>query len=158
MTDVIEGSGADDPWEIMDGIVERDLLSLILGDFLGGGIARNVYAFAPDPGRWVVKLENGAHSFQNILEWEHWNCHQYDPDVSRWLAPCRAISQRGLWLIQARTKPAETWHLPDQMPKFLTDLKPSNFGILEASGQLVCHDYGLVVPRLGTKLKKAKWS
>lgn len=48
--------------------------------------------------------------------------------------------------------------LPTRLPRFLTDFKPSNFGLFK--GAIVCHDYGMNLLRengMGLTLRKVHW-
>lgn len=119
--------------------VSHEALRALLGERLGGGIAREVYelAFADD---LVIKFEQGAQSFQNVLEWEIWR------DVAgtkwqRWFAPCVEISPCGAVLIQKRAKPLRDGFLPKSLPSFFSDIKPENFGMV--GRQVVAVDYAL---------------
>lgn len=138
------------------GTVESDFFHLMAGERLGGGEAREVYACNLNED-YVVKIETGGGSFQNIREWDLWqDAVDMGEDVSKWLAPCHSISTCGSVIIQRRTKPIGD--LPKKMPVFLADFKRSNFGILD--GRIVAHDYGVHVMRwkgLSEKLKKVEW-
>ncbi len=79
----------------------------------------------------------------------------HDKDIRRWLAPCVQISPCGSILIQKRTTPAPSSRYPAKMPKFLTDMKRSNYGLYK--GRLVCHDYGLICLTVTTATRKADW-
>lgn len=118
------------------GAIHRDLVGMVCGNRLGGGIARQVYAFLPNP-KWVVKIEDGGGSFQNVMEWQIWERIQ-DTKWAKWFAPCHFISPNGAVLIQSRTKPLAG--KPDKLPNFMTDLKEENFGRI--GKQVVAHDYG----------------
>lgn len=117
--------------------VIQDICGLLLGDRLGAGVAREVFVYGLDESK-VIKIEDVARSFQNVMEWEVWKEIE-DTEWARWFAPCHFISPSGSVLIQARTKPIE--RLPAELPSFLADLKPSNFG--RYKGRIVAHDYGL---------------
>ncbi len=134
--------------------VDLDLLRLVCGEEIGNGIARTVYGCRLREDL-VVKIETAGTSFQNIMEWEFWNTWSYDKDVSRWLAPCEMISPCGAILLQHRTSPIPPEKFPSKMPKFLTDMKKSNYGLLK--GKVVCHDYGMVVNNVTTTQRKADW-
>lgn len=143
------------PRELFPECVQGEFNDLILGDLLGEGSFRKVYAlpFAP---HLVAKIElRASGEFENVAEWHVWNELQNTP-WARWLAPCEAISFNGSVLIQRRTQPIA--RLPKEVPSFMCDLKPANFGRL--SGRVVAHDYGhhrLFTRGLrGTVLKPAK--
>lgn len=136
--------------------VHRDMFHAVCGDRIGTGMSREVYACTLNPA-WVVKVEDGACHFQNVIEWEIWSGAK-DRDAGRWLAPCHFISPNGSILIQSRTTPARTKEYPDRMPAFLTDFKRANYGLI--GKRFVCHDYGtaLVLDNgLSTRLRKAGW-
>ena len=84
-----------------------------------------------------------------------WNDWSADKEMKSWLAPCEAISPCGTVLLQGRTQPIPKEHYPKRLPKFFTDTKRSNFGLLE--GRIVCHDYGLVVSEVETRMVRADW-
>ena len=117
--------------------VQREFQALFLGDRIGGGIGREVYAYALNPD-WVVKVCDKSGDFQNVMEWETWRYAVGRP-AEKWLAPCHHISFSGSILIQSRTTPVKK--LPKRLPDFFTDLKAENFGMLD--GRIVAHDYGL---------------
>lgn len=116
-----------------------ELWKMLVSEWIGGGGFRNVYTAATDPTK-VIKVEETAGSFSNVLEWEVWKAVKDKPQ-GRWFAPCHFISPNGAVLIQARTEPAAKGEYPKLMPAFFTDFKRSNFGLYR--GRLVAHDYGL---------------
>jgi len=126
-----------------------ELWRTLVGDYLGGGCYRKVFALKHSPDL-VIKVEQNEGVFHNVREWDVWETIQYCPRWRRWVAPCVAISPRGNFLIQRRTEPVRK--LPARLPGFLTDLKPENFGRL--GGKIVCHDYSTVVPDLSLRLRK----
>lgn len=135
-------------------VVQRDLFGLLCKERLGYGIAREVWASKVLPNS-VVKVEENAGSFQNVLEWETWQ-RVKDTEFARWFAPCEWISANGAVLIQARTTPAAKY--PDRLPVFLTDTKRANYGMHK--GRFVCHDYGshLLMERGMVKaMRKVEW-
>lgn len=119
--------------------IKHDFIGLFLAERLGEGCAREVFAAANDA-QLVFKVENVAASFQNVLEWETWQQVRYTK-WAKWFAPCIQISNCGIVLAQARTTPLPPDRVPRQLPNFLTDLKPSNFGLYK--GRVVAHDYAL---------------
>jgi hypothetical protein len=135
---------------------QREALHLLCGRLLGVGSARHVYECALNS-EWVVKVETGARSFQNALEWEFWQDAQANKELARWLAPCHHISPSGVVLIQARTTDAPTKAFPKKVPKVFTDLKYQNWGyLLGDHRRLVCHDYALTL-NYTTGLRQADW-
>jgi hypothetical protein len=138
--------------------VSRDLMSLVVGDFIGEGSARMVFAYKPAPDTHVIKFETEAGQFQNICEWETWCWLRDNKDRARWLAPCTDISSNGAILVQRRVSPIRERELPKKLPAFLCDLKPENFGMLD--GRVVAADYGTVMSCLEQaplKLVAAEW-
>lgn len=131
---------------------------MMCGKLLGHGISRKVFACSQSP-TMVVKVEDDDGPwFQNIIEWETWR-HVQDSPEARWFAPCHHISPNGRVMLMARTEPCPRTRLPDRLPKFLSDMKQDNFGLLR--GRVVCHDYGTnVLFTYGqTKAtKKAQWT
>ncbi|KAA1057165.1 hypothetical protein [Azospirillum argentinense] len=135
--------------------VKNDFIDLFCGKFLGAGIGRQVYELATDPTK-VVKVEMASRSFQNAMEWETWD-RVKDTPWAKWFAPCHSISPCGIVLIQSRTKPFEAD--PDELPEFFTDLKRTNYGVID--GQVVAHDYGfsLLIERglKRVRMRKPEW-
>ena len=140
------------------GVLVSDMVDLLLGEHLGGGLHREVFVLAQDP-RWVVKLETSPEQgFQNVKEWEVWRDLQHHEPSARWLAPCRAISPNGRVLIQARTQPMRSGGRPLRVPAWCADVKEDNWG--RYRGRPVMHDYGLtLLHRLGSvsRMKDAHW-
>lgn len=136
----------------------QDALSLLCGNRIGDGISRAVFECELNA-EWVVKVcYSGDKRFQNQYEWRFWDNAQEAPDVKKWLAPCLHISQAGNFLIQRRTTPvtiAELRKKVPRVPRFLTDLKPANWGRIGKN--IVCHDYGTALMELTSGMKKADW-
>lgn len=123
------------------------LLDSFLGAFLGSGVYRDVYEFAPNP-NYVIKLEKEV-SFCNVQEhllWDQLKWLSGDlKQVKDWFAPVKWISADGRFLCMKRTIPVKpSDKLPDAVPGFLTDVKVDNFGFI--GKRLVCHDYGSTHP------------
>lgn len=115
----------------------RELGGLFLGDKLGEGAYRAVYACRLDP-NLVIKVEtNCSGRFCNVDEWNLWQAVIDVPEVAAWFAPVRSISACGQFLIQERTQPLA--RAPRKVPHFMTDLKLENMGRLR--GRPVFHDY-----------------
>lgn len=133
----------------------RDLTHLFLGEVLGSGMSRTVYAHAQDPSL-VIKVEYGDR-FQNVLEWEVWQGIKDSP-MAKWYAPCVDISPNGIVLIQKRVQMIPREQYPKEIPAFFTDTKYQNFGML--GKQFVCFDYGTmnIIRNCFTKrMQKADW-
>lgn len=114
--------------------VSEDLMHMLLGNRLGTGSFREVYAlrFSDD---LVVKVETGK-TFFNVTEWEVWNA--CPKEYTHWLAPCVHISDCGTCLVQKRVSPIAK--RPANIPNWLDDNKLSNWG--KFRNRLVCCDYG----------------
>lgn len=141
--------------------IHEDAFNLLCGELLGSGIHRKVFECRIRPDL-VVKVEDNSpkyawRAFANVHEMTFWEDHTMFEPVRRWLAPCEWMSQDGLILLQKRVSPLpRDYDLPKQMPTFLTDLKPANYGLYE--GRLVCVDYSTTVPNPSVRLKKADWT
>lgn len=61
----------------------RELRSVALGDMLGSGLGRKVYVCKLNSS-YVVKVEEGSCSFQNVEEWQAWYWVNHLPDMARW--------------------------------------------------------------------------
>lgn len=133
-----------------------EFTQMFLGKRLGNGIDREVYVFELDHTR-VVKIENTTSDrFQNVREWLTWQGAKEAKNLARWLAPCYHISDSGSFLIMERTTPVTRRDVPKRVPKFLGDLKYTNWGRL-ADGRVVCHDYGTnLALEHGLSLKTSK--
>lgn len=134
--------------------VHREMFNMMCDDLIGYGSSRKVFSSKVVPGT-VIKVEEGAASFQNVIEWETW-LRVKGTGVEQWFAPCRFISPCGSILIMERTTPATDF--PPRMPVFLTDYKRTNYGIF--NGRFVCHDYGthgMFESGMSKRLRKAGW-
>jgi len=83
-----------------------------------------------------------------------------DTNIAKWFAPCVAISDCGMFLLQKRIEKIPKNQYPKYIPSFFGDLKYGNFGML--NGQFVCCDYaGFILSSMAHKwsgkLKKADW-
>lgn len=142
------------PSEMFSGTICSDFFHLFCGKLLGSGISRYVYEYALDP-QYVVKIEQGAGSFQNIVEWETWN-RLCMTNAGPWLAGCWKISDCGIVLLQRRTTPIKKF--PEKMPNWFTDFKRTNYGMI--GKKIVCHDYGIThLLQLGVskRMRKVEW-
>jgi hypothetical protein len=118
--------------------VQLDLNDLFVGEQLGRGSYREVYACRTDLDL-VIKIENHDNkAFCNIHEWAIWEEVRHLPKIARWFAPCIAISANGSVMLQRRTQPIVT--MPSRLPNWFADIKPANLGLLD--GRVVAHDYG----------------
>lgn len=134
----------------------RDTFNLLCGNVIGRGSARVVYDSQLFP-EHVIKVENVAGRFQNVMEWETWLIVR-DTKWAKWFAPCKWISPAGVVLIQAKTTPPPRASYPEMMPKFFADFKRPNYGLLNE--QIVCHDYGvhlLMENGMSDRMKKVEW-
>lgn len=138
--------------------------NLLCGEVIGRGMSRVVYDSPLLPNS-VIKVENNAHRFQNVIEWETWQ-RLRDTPASRWFAACEWISPDGIVLVMQRTRPPAPSEFPDRVPLYLTDMKRTNYGMVgertggEGKQCLVCHDYGthlLFEHGMTKRLKKADW-
>jgi len=133
----------------------EDCFNMLCGRKIGEGIHRTVYECKIRPDL-VVKVENQEmRYFANVMEDKFWADHQYYEKVAKWLCPIEFLSPDGRLLLMRRAEQGNIT-FPDQLPSFLTDLKPENFGMLE--GRLVCIDYALTVPNPNTRMKKVNWT
>lgn len=140
--------------------ISMDTFGMFCGKMLGEVTYRTVYEYALDTSL-VVKFEHGAASFSNATEWELWQDVKEIKKARKWLAPCVRISGCGILLLQKRTSPLpEDYdlqkHYPKGIPDWLSDVKRSNWGLLD--GDLVCHDYGnnLCIGKAVEKQKRTK--
>ena len=131
----------------------KELAKLFCGSVLGSGAHRTVYANALDS-NLVIKIEESAKCFSNIVEWEMWKLSQ-DTSLGRWLTPCVAISNCGSVLVQRRVQPVRMEEMPKVVPALFTDLKIENWGKLD--GRIVCCDYGNMLFKPSRAMRKAKW-
>lgn len=137
--------------------VLEEFWHLIIGQKIGQGMYRSVFSFGSTK-NWVLKVQDNDYCFDNVVEWETWREYRSKPEIAKWLAPCHYISPNGSLLIQERTKLITD--LPKEMPAFLCDTKPKNYGTIGKgkNKRVVCHDYGyLINSKLNMKMKKVKW-
>jgi hypothetical protein len=134
--------------------VQREAFNLLCDELIGSGAGRQVFSskLLKDS---VIKVESGAGSFQNIMEWETWNIVR-DTEYAKHFAPCEFISPCGSVLVMAKTQ--TTRNYPTKVPVFFTDLKRANYGLYK--NKFVCHDYGtnlMIQYGMTKRLKKADW-
>ncbi len=142
--------------EAFKGITEKDFFYTFCGERLGKGIGREVFECRLDPSL-VVKIEDHAGSFQNIVEWETWH-EVRETEFAKWFAPCVQISSCGIILLQKRTTPKKARFYPKEMPAFLGDYKHTNYGWYK--GHLCAHDYGrtrLMTAGLTKRMQSVNW-
>lgn len=135
----------------------QDLFELIVGKKLGEGSCRTVYECALDKTH-VIKFEEGAQRFQNVMEWQVWDRVQWVKGIGPWFCPLVAISPCGTILIQKKAEDLRPNELPKRVPAFFTDLKLENWGRYQ--GRPVIRDYGvhLLMERgMTSAMKTAKW-
>lgn len=135
----------------------NDLLRLLVGDHLGRGCSRHVFALRHNDSM-VIKIERSSYDFQNIREHDLWEWASINA-AREWLAPVKCISPCGTCLLMARTEPVAVSQLPVFVPDWLTDTKPDNWGRL--GDRVVCHDYGFhtaFVSGIGNKVRRADWA
>lgn len=121
-------------------VVWRELLRVLMKDEpLGRGCYRQVFPLRNDPEK-VVKVEERDGNFSNVLEWRVWQ-EVIGTKFEKFFAPCIDISPNGVVLVQARTSPLHPGEYPKDIPSFMSDFKPANFG--RYKGRIVCHDYAL---------------
>ena len=135
--------------------IDTEFFLTFAGKLLARGGHRQVYECATDD-TLVIKIEREDRVYANITEWDAWKCAQ-NTHLGDWLAPCVAISPRGIILLQKRTRPATRF--PAKIPVQLGDTHKGNYGIL--GRRFVCHDYGsLQIMHEGiksTRLHRVKW-
>lgn len=115
-----------------------------LGDYLGEGFRRIVYAHKDDP-ELVIKFLKNIEDDHNRIEFENWQILK-DTEKGRWLTPCVSLSEDGRFLIQKRVKVTD--EAPENVPDWIQILgdwsfggnKSKHWGIYE--GRIVLIDYG----------------
>ena len=140
--------------KIEEFVLYTDFIDLICGDLIGEGSTRKTFECFINHS-YVIKIEKSGCS-QNVREYQNWSDYQYTDGVSEWLAPCHSLSRNGRVLIQRRCEPIAKSQLPEKLPKFLTDLKVENFGMLD--GRIVCCDYSFLVTTAELTQRKVKWN
>ncbi|KAF5072876.1 hypothetical protein DSECCO2_197640 [anaerobic digester metagenome] len=133
---------------------------LLCGDLIAEGCSRIVYECAYDD-TCVVKISKDIDRLasDNVLEWEIWQMvKSMTNDVPKWFAPCVKISDNGRILIQKKTKPLtdKQWENLKGVPRFLSDVKRSNFGMYK--GHVCSHDYAFTLFRLNMDKRMMKIS
>lgn len=137
--------------------MEKELENYLKGKWLGNGIYRTVYVFAPNP-LLVLKIANDDNSgrevnlLENRIYWE-----MSGTPYEKWFAPVISVSDAGKYLLQKRVEMPPKNQYPKLLPYFFTDTKYSNFGLLD--GNFVCCDLGsfMLTRGVSTKMKKVDW-
>ena len=149
-----------------DAATGRQAFDLLCDERLGYGMSRQVFSCRLAP-ECVVKVEEAAGRFQNVIEWETWQ-RVKDTPASRWFAACRWISPNGTLLVMERTRPPAPAEYPDSLPAFLCDFKRTNYGMAKATDRhgkpdqewFVCHDYGthlMFENGMTKRMRKVEW-
>lgn len=136
-------------------VVVTDFFKALTEYCLGEGAFRAVYSCRANSDI-VIKIEEGAHNFSNITEWNLW-MDSHNHKLRDWLAPCEYISPCGVVLLMGRTTKPKPEEIPKKIPAIFTDLKVENFGMY--NGKFVCHDYGNLRPLMSDimRLRRADW-
>lgn len=138
-----------------DQMLVTDLVFMCLGPKIGSGDTRDVFEFGLNDD-WVIKVEEG-NTHNNVLEFELWHDAKLSNDgLKDWLAPCRALSNCGKFLLMDKTTPVLRY--PEKMPRCLNDTHTANFGMI--GDKFVCHDYAnmrLLSDPQRMREKKTKW-
>ena len=142
--------------------VTDGLLSLLVGDFLGSGVYRDVYVNALNE-KQVLKVAKDGHGVvANAKEFDLWSeVSGFKGEmqwVKDWFCPVVSLSYNGAVLIMERTFEKPTKKLPDEVPSFMFDVHKGNFGWI--GNKFVCHDYAAIPfyrDAVKKKMKKAHW-
>lgn len=116
-----------------------------IGELIGEGDRRLVYAHRYDH-RIVVKVLKDPKDDHNKIEWSNWK-YVENTDKSRWLAPCIAISDCGVYLYQLRGEPADS--IPSNVPDWMSPINDCaepifKYQWVNLGGNLVLADYGFI--------------
>ncbi|HAH35126.1 MAG TPA: hypothetical protein DCL81_00790 [Algoriphagus sp.] len=133
------------------------IIEKICGELIGKGTYRDVYELKANP-RYVVKIERDMSTgrFCNATEYVNWCDLRFWDFIEPWLCPCVRITETSQVLIQKRAKPIESIdQLPKEVPAIFTDLKRSNWGILNK--RAVITDYPYLRHVFTQKMRKPKW-
>src|SRR5690606_17006800 len=84
--------------------ISSEFLEFICGARLGDGMWREAFFSSPDPS-YVIKCEMVSHTFKNSTEMALWTQASDDPELNKWLAPVKAISGCGRFMLMKRTAP-----------------------------------------------------
>jgi hypothetical protein len=143
--------------EIPNGLVkDENLQNLVdLKDDVGRGSTREVFGVvgAPD---LVIKRSHVPFHYSNFVEWTIWNAvqgmtaddimgHVPNPSLIKIFAKVLAISHSAEFLLMERLQPLSDTSaiLHSKFPKWLSDKKPSAFGVAK-DGEIKVMDYGMI--------------
>ncbi len=136
-------------WNLQDEgpLLKNSAISLMVGESIGSGASRRVYALKYDP-TLVLKVEHTGWTFHNQMEYLIWEEVRRWP-ISDWFVPCVDIDAYGNVLIQKRTEPFKSEKdfkaalqrtRGGVIPAVFDDIHFGNFGLYD--GRVTCHDYG----------------
>lgn len=132
----------------------EDFFTYFADEVLGAGMDRKVFSLYNNE-KFVIKYEE--YPDQNVLEQFIWGAVK-DTVHAKWFAPVIGNSPCNHFNIMQRTAPIRADELPERVPSFFTDLKPSSWGMI--NGRPVCHDYGKILmleKGMTKRMKKANW-
>lgn len=135
----------------------QTIIEKICGELIGQGTYRDVYALKDNP-RYVVKIERDMSTgkFCNATEYVNWCDLRYWDFIEPWLCPCVRITETSQVLIQKRAKLIESVdQLPEKVPSIFTDLKRTNWGILNKRPVLL--DYPYLRYTMSQRMRTPKW-
>lgn len=157
--------GKDKREEIIKTISENTILNyqaldLLLGKYIGGGVYRDVFEYAPNPA-YVIKVAKEEKGFiSNVKEFDFWEEISWFKNESSWVkdwfAPVKEMSSNGSFLIMQKTEVKPKKKRPSEIPCFIEDYHSENFGWI--GNRYVCHDYGSQINFTGKISKKLKRS
>lgn len=131
----------------------------LLGEFLGRGRSREVYA-SPIDENIVIKIAyNPQGIMDNADEWTLW-CLSKDRELRNWLCPIIGVFGDGRVLYMKKVEHTSKDELRrfEEVPAIIEDVHTDNWGILD--GRLVCFDYAVnsstSIPKK-LKMKKVVW-
>lgn len=145
-----------------DIVTNYDLLDTLLGEEIGTGVFRKVFEHRLDP-NLVVKIAISSDGVKcNAIEAGLWfdNIDWLKGNlawVKKWFAPVVYASRNYNVIVMKKTEPKPSKKRPEEVPDFMTDVHPGNFGWI--GNQFVCHDYGNFsgFMQYKNKFKKAYW-
>lgn len=141
--------------------VPYDFFATFLGSKINSGTYRAVYNYnLGRKNQYVLKIEPGFTSC-NAIEASVWAEVKYFTNklewVKKWFAPVEWISPNGKILCMQKTEEKPNKKRPTEIPSFLSDVKPENYGWI--GNNFVCHDYGHLwgVTNFKKQFKKVNW-